>query len=215
MASRIVPGLALLLLSASVAAAPPSDSAVARLQSFLHDVHSLKAHFTQTVSHASLPGAQKSAGTVQIKRPNRFRWDYTSPNKELIDADGRNLWIYDAELEQVTVKPLKTTLASSPAMLLSGQGSLAEAFNVKSTGSRDGYEWVALTPKTADSQFTHIEIGLDKQGLRVMQLRDSLGQTTRIEFSDVVRNPPIPEQAFQFKPPPGADVIGTPRAGGG
>lgn len=201
-----------LLFVAASAFAAPSNNVVTRLQSFLHDVHSLKADFTQTIEHSTLPSAKQSHGTVLIKRPNRFRWNYVAPHKQVIDADGQRVWIYDAELEQVTVKPLKTTLASSPAMLLSGQGSLTEAFNIQPQAAQSGFDWVLLQPKTDDSQFKQIRIGLDAHGIRVMELTDNLGQVTRIEFSNVIRNPDIPDSAFKFTPPPGADVIGAPQS---
>lgn len=208
---RLLFSIPLLFVAASAVAAPSND-VVARLQSFLRDVHSLKADFTQTVEHSTLPSAKQSHGTVLIKRPNRFRWNYVAPHKQVIDADGRRVWVYDAELEQVTVKPLKTTLASSPAMLLSGQGSLTDAFNIQPQARRDETDWVLLQPKTDDSQFKQIRVGLDAHGIRVMELTDNLGEVTRIEFSNVVRNPDIPDSAFRFTPPPGADVIGAPQS---
>lgn len=208
--SRIATSAVLLLLAVSATAAP-SDNTVERLQTFLHNVHSLKADFTQTVKHATLPGAQKSHGTVLIKRPNRFRWNYVAPSKQIIDSDGEHLWIYDAELEQVTVKPLKTTLASSPAMLLSGRGSLREAFDVVAQGSEGGRDWVELKPRVADTNFKSIRVELGPHNIRAMTLTDNLGQVTRIEFVDIIRNSAIPDKVFQFTPPPDADVIGAPQ----
>lgn len=206
---------ALLLLAFSVSAAPKSD-AVARLQHFLNDVHSLKADFTQTVTHSTLPGATKSHGTVLIKRPNHFRWNYVAPNKQIIDSDGKHIWIYDAELEQVTVRPLKTTLASSAAILLSGQGSLQEGYEIAASGTDGGLEWVTLKPKQSRAAFSKIRIGLGPKTIQVMELTGAnLGQVTRIEFHNVVRNPSIPDKAFKFTPPKGADVIGAQGAQGG
>lgn len=201
---------AVLLLAAQAATAAPADNAIERLQSFLHNVHSLKADFTQTVQNAMLKSAKGSHGTVLIKRPNRFRWNYLSPNKEVIDSDGKQIWIYDPGLEQVTVKPLKTTLASSPAMLLSGRGSLKDAFEMTALPRHGGLDWVLLKPKSADSAFKDIRIGLGQRNLQVMELTDNMGQATRIEFSNVARNPEIPDATFKFTPPAGADVIGAP-----
>ncbi|HET6725768.1 MAG TPA: outer membrane lipoprotein chaperone LolA [Gammaproteobacteria bacterium] len=206
---------ALLALSAATAIAAPKASPADRLEQFLHNVHSLKADFTQTVTHATLPGAKKSHGTVLIKRPNRFRWNYVAPNKQIIDSDGNRIWIYDAELEQVTVKPLKTTLASSPAMLLSGQGSLRDAFEIAEQGTHDGLDWVTLKPKSDHAAFKKIRIGLGAKGIQIMELTGAnLGQVTRIEFSNVSRNPNIPDSVFKFTPPKDADVIGAPDSSG-
>jgi outer membrane lipoprotein carrier protein len=198
----------LLVLALPTSAAPNKGSAVKHLQKFLHDVHSLKADFTQTVTHSTLSGTKKSHGTVLIKRPNRFRWNYVSPEKQVIDADGKHIWIYDAELEQVTVKPLKTAMASSPAMLLSGQGSLEKAFKVADDGKHDGLAWITLKPKKTDAAFTKIRVGLDSKNVRVMELTGAnLGQVTRIRFSHLQRNAKISDKIFQFSPPKGVDVI--------
>lgn len=202
---------ALLIIATSAVAAAANTTAVDRLQRFLNDVDSFKADFTQTVTHSTLPGAKQSHGTVLIKRPNRFRWNYVAPNKQVIDSDGEHIWIYDKELEQVTVKPLKTTLASSPAMLLSGRGSLGEAFKITDDGMRDGLAWVTLKPRSANSAFKKIRIGLGENNIQVMELTGAnLGQVTRIEFNNVVRNPPIEDKVFEFEPPQDADVIGAP-----
>ncbi|HET7588516.1 MAG TPA: outer membrane lipoprotein chaperone LolA [Gammaproteobacteria bacterium] len=206
---------AILILLACSASAAPNGDAVDRLQHFLNDVHTFKADFIQTVTHSTLPGATKSHGTMLIKRPNRFRWNYVAPNEQVIDADGEHIWIYDAELEQVTVKPLKTTLASSPAMLLSGQGSLREQFEVTDAGTQDGLDWVTLTPKASRAAFSKIRVGLGPKNIQVMELTGAnLGQVTRIEFNNIVRNPPIADKVFEFTPPPGADVIGAPNSAG-
>ncbi|HET7370452.1 MAG TPA: outer membrane lipoprotein chaperone LolA [Gammaproteobacteria bacterium] len=201
---------AFFLLACSASAAQKSD-AVARLQHFLNDVETLKADFTQTVTHSTLPGATQSHGTVLIKRPNRFRWNYAAPNKQVIDSDGEQIWIYDAELEQVTVKPLKAALASSAALLLSGQGSLNEGYRIIDSGTEGGLDWVTLSPKKSGAAFSKIRIGLGPETIRVMELTGAnLGQVTRIEFDNVARNEPIADKVFQFTPPPGADVIEAP-----
>ena len=125
---------AVLLLPGLASAAPQAGNAIARLQAFLRDVHSLKADFTQVVLNANLQQVRKSVGTLAIKRPDRFRWDYATPNKEIIVADGKRVWIYDVELQQVTVKPLSGTLAASPAVLLSGSNDVDKSFAVKDLG---------------------------------------------------------------------------------
>lgn len=199
---------ALFALIAVQSVAAGADQGAAKLDSFLAQVHSLKANFTQTVLDAQLKTNKQSSGTVIIKRPNRFRWDYAAPQKQLIVADGKRVWMFDEDLEQVTVKTLDRTLASSPAMLLGGSDRIEQNFTVKDLGHTGKLWWVQLTPKVADTDFKKVRIGLDDKNVKVMELTDSLGQTTRIEFSDVQRNPEIPDSAFKFTPPPGADVIG-------
>ncbi len=198
----------LIALGLALPAAAAEDPGVARLDAFLAQVHSLKANFTQTVLDAQLKTTKQSSGTVVIKRPNRFRWDYAAPQKQLIVADGKRVWMYDEDLEQVTVKALDRTLASSPAMLLGGSDRIEQNFVVKDLGHTGELWWVQLTPKVADTDFKKVRIGLNDKDVQVMELTDSLGQTTRITFSDIQRNPDIPESTFKFTPPAGADVIG-------
>ncbi len=199
---------AVLLLPGLASAAPQAGNAIARLQAFLRDVHSLKADFTQVVLNTNLQQVKKSVGTLAIKRPDRFRWDYATPNKEIIVADGKRVWIYDVELQQVTVKPLSGTLAASPAVLLSGSNDVDKSFAVKDLGESNGLEWVGLTPKTQDTDFDNVKLGFKGAAIAVMELKDALGNLTRITFSHLILNPAIPDSLFRFTPPAGADVIG-------
>ncbi|MGH8307982.1 MAG: outer membrane lipoprotein chaperone LolA, partial [Gammaproteobacteria bacterium] len=184
------------------------DTAIRQMQSFLKNVHSLKANFTQVVLDANLQQVKKSVGTLIIKRPDRFRWNYATPNKEIIVADGKRVWIYDVELQQVTVKPLNGTLAASPAVLLSGSNDVSKSFTVKDLGKENGLDWVGLTPKVADTDFENVKLGFKGNNVSVMELNDALGNTTRITFSHLVLNPALPDSLFRFTPPSGADVIG-------
>lgn len=190
------------------AQAAQSASAVQEMQAFLSRVHSLKANFTQVVLDANLQTVKQSSGTLSIKRPNRFRWDYATPNKEIIDADGTRLWLYDVELQQVTVKPLTGTLAASPAVLLAGSNDVQQNFTVKDLGSENGLAWVGITPKIKDTDFDSVRLGFRGDLVEVMELKDALGNLTRISFSHVQVNPPLSDSLFKFVPPPGADVIG-------
>lgn len=194
-------------VSFAVRAAQP-DIAIRQMQSFLKNVHTLKADFTQVVLDANLRQVKQTSGTLAIKRPDRFRWDYAAPNNEIIVADGKRVWIYDVELQQVTVKPLSGTLAASPAVLLSGSNDVARNFVVKDLGQENGLEWVGLTPKVQDTDFESVKLGFRDANVSVMELKDALGNLTRITFSHLVLNPAIPNSAFQFTPPAGADVIG-------
>jgi len=202
---RLLPLLFLSLLPLSVHAA---DSGIARMHAFLQDVKTLKADFTQVVLDSNQKQVKQSSGTLSIKRPNRFRWDYAKPNAQIIVADGTRLWLYDVDLQQVTVKPLNDTLAASPAVLLSGSNDVEKSFNVADLGEKDGLAWVSLTPKVKDSDFESVKFGFKGGDVSVMELKDNLGNTTRINFDHVERNVSVSDDAFHFTPPKGADVIG-------
>ncbi|HET7396042.1 MAG TPA: outer membrane lipoprotein chaperone LolA [Gammaproteobacteria bacterium] len=208
--TRLLPVMmiALLMAQSSMAATHAKNTAVVQLQHFLSQVHGLKADFAQVVMDPNLRKVKQSEGTLLIKRPNRFRWDYAAPNKEIIVADGERVWMYDVELQQVTVKPLDGTLAASPAVLLSGSNDVSKNFKVQDLGNKDGIKWVGLTPKVKDTDFEDVRLGFKDGTVAVMELKDALGNLTRITFSHVVRNATLSDDQFRFTPPPGADVIG-------
>lgn len=185
-----------------------ADSGAARMQQFLRDVKSLKADFSQVVLDANGKQVKRSTGTLAIRRPDHFRWDYAKPDAETIVADGKKLWLYDVELQQVTVKPLDKTLATSPAVLLSGSNDVDKNFTVTDQGEKDGLAWVELTPKVQDSDFDSVRLGFKGEDVAVMELKDNLGNTTRISFDRIQRNPAVDDAVFRFTPPAGADVIG-------
>lgn len=196
----------LCLCSAPVGAATPT--AAERLHAFLRDVKTLRAEFTQTVLDANLATVQESSGTLVIQRPGRFRWEYVSPFAQTIIADGERIWIYDAELAQVTVKKLDETLASTPAMLLGGASALGERFEVTDLGISGALSWVELVPRVKETDFVKVRLGFGTRELETMELTDTLGQTTRIQFRSLERNIKVDSMLFRFTPPPGADVIG-------
>ncbi len=198
----------LLILLALIALPAYADSGVARMHSFLQDVKTLKADFTQVVLDTNLKQVKQSSGTLSIKRPDRFRWDYAKPNAQVIVADGKRLWLYDVDLQQVTVKDMNNTLAASPAVLLSGSNDVEKSFTVTDLGEKDGLSWVALVPKVKDSDFNDVRLGFKGVDVSVMELKDNLGNTTRITFDHLQRNAPVADELFRFAPPKGADVIG-------
>jgi chaperone LolA len=202
---RLLTLVTLLSLSLPAYAA---GSGVARMHAFLQDVKTLKADFTQAVLDSNQKQVKQSSGTLLIKRPNRFRWDYVKPNQQVIVADGARLWMYDVDLQQVTVKPLNDTLAASPAVLLSGSNDVEKNFSVTDLGEKDGLAWVALAPKIKDTDFESVKLGFKGEDLSVMELKDNLGNTTRITLERVQRNGAVEDDAFKFTPPKGADVIG-------
>ena len=159
----------------------------------------------------SADAVEKASGRLYLQKPGRFRWDYRQPSEQLIVSDGSNVWLFDKELEQVTVKPIDESLATTPALLLAGKSSVAESFTISEAGSRDGVDWILLVPKRTDTDFVEFRLGFAGGELRAMELKDKLQQATRIEFSDVERNARLASDLFTFKPPVGVDVIGTAR----
>ncbi len=198
---------AALALAAMPAAA--ADDSLARVEAWLKSVHTLSADFVQVVRSRDGQISSRATGTLSLSRPDRFRWDYRDPYVQVIVADGRKLWLYDADLEQVTVRPLESGLGSTPAMLLSGAGSVGESFSAGPV-ERDGeWTWCRLVPKQHGSDFDSVSLGFnDRGGLVAMQLVDKLGQSTELNFSDVALNQKLDPALFRFTPPKGADVIG-------
>lgn len=184
-----------------------ADDGVARLEHFYEQVNTLRARFQQQVFNEQQELIQEAGGSVVIKRPGRFRWDYETPYEQVIVADGERLWVYDADLEQVTVKAMDESLEQTPALLLSSDASLTDAFKIEDLGAKRGKVWVALQPRGGESNFKRIRLGFDDHGPAVMELMDSFDQITRLEFSRVELNTEIDPQVFQFQPPPGVDVI--------
>ena len=199
-------------LAATTAQAQGGADAVARVDAYLGSFRTLTATFNQVVRSRDDQVVDRASGTLALSRPDRFRWDYQKPYVQTIVADGKRLWLYDSDLEQVTVRALEQGLGSTPAMLLSGAGRVGDAFASAGVQKQGDWTWCRLRPKQDGSDFEQVSLALDARGeLAAMELRDKLGQRTVIEFGGVRRNPPLDEAQFRFEPPPGADVIG--RAG--
>ena len=196
-------GLVLMAL-AGVAGA----SGLEQLHGFLEGTHAGKAEFAQTVTAKSGKKPQQASGSMMFVRPGKFRWTYDKPYYQLIVGDGVKLWIFDKDLNQVTVKKLGQALGSSPAALLAGDNALEKNFDFKEAGESNGLEWVEATPKAADSSFSHVRIGLKDKLPRLMELSDNFGQTTLLVFDHFQRNPHLDPGTFSFVPPKGADVVG-------
>ena len=183
------------------------------LDTYLSHLKTLRAEFAQTVTDGKGEQVQNAQGTLVIVRPGRFRWELTPDggSPQLMVADGKNLWFYDRDLDQVSVKPAAAALTATPASLLSGDGKLDEFFDVRAAGQRDGLSWVRVVPKRSDADFREVQIGFKgKDELSRMVLKDKLGQTVRLEFNVSTRNVPVADAEVKFTPPAGADVIGTP-----
>jgi outer membrane lipoprotein carrier protein len=198
---RLVGGLVLALASAAAHA-----DAVDTLRTFVRDVKSGRADFTQVVT--SPDGARKktSSGSFEFARPNRFRFAYARPFEQLIVADGRKVWIHDADLNQVTSRRLAQALGATPAALLAG-GSLDDDFELSALPPKDGLDWVKATPKAKDGPFQSVAIGFRGSDLAALEIVDSFGQRSLLTFSNFAANVPIATDRFVFTPPPGADVI--------
>jgi outer membrane lipoprotein carrier protein len=192
-----------------VAATAGADDSVVRVEKFLGSLQTLSADFVQVVRDRSGQITSRASGTLVVARPDRFRWDYQQPYVQTIVADGRKLWLYDSDLDQVTVRPLQAGLGSTPAMLLSGAGKVGATFTGGPCLTDGGWTWCRLAPKDRASDFEQVSLGFNAAGeLGGMELADKLGQTTSLDFSKVRRNARIDPAQFKFEPPKGADVIG-------
>ena len=198
----------LLTVSALVLPQFAAAGAVDQLHRFLDSTRTLKAEFAQIVIAKNGRKPQQSSGIVSIARPGKLRWEIVKPYPQLIVGDGEKIWIYDQELQQVTVRKAGQAIGSSPAALLAGNNDLEKNFTLKDVGNAEGLAWLEATPKNADSGFEKIRMGFAGADLKAMELSDSFGQTTQISFTRLERNPSLPATNFKFTPPPGVDLIG-------
>jgi outer membrane lipoprotein carrier protein len=220
-------------------AASVTGSRVTALDRFLDGLRSLRTQFTQTVSDAHGNPVDAGVGILIVQRPGKFRWDYRARDSDaaggpgaasagaraapsstsdeqgqLLVADGSNLWFYDRELAQVTVKPISAALSGTPVMLLSGSSEqLRDSFDITAAAAHDGLEWVSVKPRDPAADFSHAQLGFAHDQLVRMLVNDRLGQTVQLDFSHLERNVAIDPAQLQFKPPAGVDVIGSPPPG--
>lgn len=197
----------LVFLAMFFASAVQAD-AVDRFKSFLRTSQSARADFEQKVYGREGKLIQESKGSFVFLRPGRFRWTYAKPVDQVIVGDGERVWIYDRDLNQVTVRKLSRALGSTPAALLAGASDVEAAFELSDAGERDGLEWLEAKPRERDAGFERIRMGFDATGVQAMQLVDHFGHTTVLRFHNLQRNPKVDPAEFRFEPPPGADVLG-------
>jgi outer membrane lipoprotein carrier protein len=192
--------------AALVFATAAHADAVDTLRSFVRDVKSGRAQFTQTVT--SPDGAKKktSSGSFEFSRPNRFRFAYTKPFEQTIVGDGEKVWIYDADLNQVSSRKLGQALGATPAALLAG-GGLERDFDLSPMPAKDGLEWAEARPKAKDGAFQSVRVGFQGTTLAALEIVDSFGQRSLLRFSAFAPNVAIPAETFRFTVPAGADVI--------
>lgn len=201
---------------AAPAAPAGASPAATALDRYLQGLVSWRAEFTQSTTDARGRMRPVQEGLLVVQRPGRFRWEIrgagaaaAQPSQVMV-ADGKNLWFYDRDLEQVTVKPAGAALTATPAMLLAGTVPLRERFDVTATGRRGGLDWVRVAPRDLDAEFREARFGFAALELRRLELDDKLGQQVVLVFRGGARNPSLPPAALRFEPPPGADLIGKP-----
>ena len=211
---RWLAAMALLSGLCGVARADAVDS----LRHFVKNVNAAKASFTQTVTSPDGKKVRKSTGSLEFQRPDRFRFDYNPPLEQLIVGDGKKVWLFDADLNQVTVRPMSQALGATPAALLSG-ASIEKDFVLKAApppaaspnAQAAPIEWVQAVPRAKDGQFQSVRVGFRKDGTLVaLEILDSFGQTSRLDFTRFDAQASLPPARFQFTPPAGADVLDQP-----
>lgn len=216
----VSPASALTVAAATPAAGgtAPAASGSTPLDKYLDNLKTLRTSFLQTLADSQGHEIDRSTGTLVVARPGKFSWDIHpqagATNKgagQLMVSDGRNLWFFDRDLEQVTVKPVDAALSATPAMLLSGTVDVRKNFTLSLAGQRDGLDWVLVEPHGTDADFRDALFGFANGDLKRMILEDKLDQTATIIFDHIERNMHVSEQETTFTPPKGADVIGTPR----
>jgi len=182
-------------------------ASIEALKTMFAQTTTARAHFAQIVLDRNMKMLQQATGTMQFSRPGRFRWEYDRPYEQVIVSDGAKVWLYDKDLNQVTVRRLDRALGSSPAALLAGSDDIEKSYRLSSLGNQDGLDWLEAVPRTQDTAFERVKLGFGKAGLEAMELRDPFGQITVIKFSTIERNTRLPPETFRFTPPKGADVI--------
>lgn len=175
------------------------------LRQFNNDADGIAGTFTQTVQ--SKKKTQKSSGSFQILRPGLFKWVYQKPYQQEIVGDGQSIWLYDVDLKQVTQSNQDQTIGDSPAAILSNKSALDASYTLKEDGSQDGMDYVLASPKKNNAGYQFIRIGFKGNTLAAMELKDSFGNQTQIQFQNVNTRPNLSRSVFKFTPPKGVDVL--------
>jgi len=211
---NLFPGIFLILGVVQASLAQQDSVGQQLIDDFVNNVQTMSGRFEQQLVDADDIVIDRSSGTIEIQKPGRFRWTYLEPYEQILVADGLNVWSYDVDLEQVTVKAQAKVLASTPALLLGGSQNVLDDFEYIGSFEERGTVWVRLRPKTTDNGFTKIELGFDEGKLSRMIFSDNLGQTTLIAFFDLSINESIDAHRFSFSPPDDVDVVGQPLSSG-
>jgi len=207
---RVTPAKAGVRFLFALALSLPLAAAANGLDDFLsfnQDTKSATGRFEQRVMDRAGKVVDRGSGSFAFARPGKFRWVYEKPHPQTLVADGHKLWIYDPDLQQVTVKRMDQAISSTPAALLAGREDITALFSLRDAGTADGLEWVEATPKTPDTGFDKVRLGLKDKQLAAMELFDQLGGHSSLRFTELKPNAPVSADAFKFTPPKGADVI--------
>lgn len=199
--------LAALVLAALPASASLADGSGQVLTDYLKGLDTLSADFEQVSFNAERTAMAESRGVFYLKRPGKFRWEYRKPGEQIILADGKRVYVYDVELEQVSHQDQAKALAGTPAMLLADSAPIDREFSVKDLPSRDGLTWLELKPKAQDSEVQTIQIGFEGKELRSLIMEDAFGQVTRLLFSGAKRNPSLKDDLFKLQPTKATDIL--------
>jgi outer membrane lipoprotein carrier protein len=194
----------------SIVLADTSGPARSELERFVDGLSNFQAGFTQTVRSQDGRIQDQTSGDVWLQPPDKLRWVYKGDFPETIVADGRNIWIHDETLQQVTVKPQSDQAADSPLMILADISRLDQQFAVTELGDFEGVPLLELKSLDAESEFERILLGFDASGIRMMVMEDAFGQRTEIQFENVLKNEAVDQQTFSFTLPDNADVVGVP-----
>lgn len=200
--------LTAVLYIASMAVGVAHADGVSSLKDFFLNTQSMRAEFKQEVVDKQGRKVQKVEGTMHLQRPNKFRWDYQKPYEQQIISDGKQVFLYDVDLQQVTVRDLSKTLGSSPAAMLAGGEAVEKSFTLKNAVRKDDLTWVLALPKDKESGFDRVLLGFREGQLKKMELYDSFSHVTHIAFNQIERNPALTMQTFLFTTPKGVDVVG-------
>jgi outer membrane lipoprotein carrier protein len=205
------PWAAILVLASALSWMPSHATPASDVEKLLDGVSSWSADFTQTIDDGHGKVVRSAAGKLYLQKPGKFRWDYSQPSQQLILADGKQIWLYDKDLQQANVRDMDVSLASTPAVLLSGGATVSSQFDVTALPKSAGLDWYQLVPKHPDTDFQLVRIGFNKGELASMVLADKLNQVTQLTFSNAQRNVTLIADLFTFTPPAGVDVIGRTR----
>jgi len=201
---------AIAVLAAGVGAVPSAHAdGVSALQQFVSEVKSGRASFTQTVTAPDGKRKKTTSGTFEFQRPNQFRFAYAKPAEQLIVADGKEVWIYDPDLQQATVRNMDQALGATPVSLLAG-GDLSKDFTLKALPAANGVDWVQAVPKRSDSSLQSLKLGFKGRDLAALEIVDGFGQQSVMQFSAVEPNAKVAADRFRFTPPAGTDIARQP-----
>jgi outer membrane lipoprotein carrier protein len=177
------------------------------LKAFLSDFKTLQANFVQSLINENGKELEKTEGILYLQQPGKLYWSYEAPYTQKIISNGDVLWVFDEDLEQLTIREMGDAIDQTPAGIILGKNDIAEHFIQVNMGVIENYDWIELTPKNLEAQYKNIRLGFEKSKLGMMIIVDNLGQTTRIDFSEVKKNTELSPSLFEFEIPEGVDVI--------